>query len=74
MNTYDMDLFCPPPNSGNSSTNYQRHDNFNQSLINWDYGDFTRQITVPFLCAFGIIGNILNILILSKRIREGKRK
>ena len=38
----------------------------------WDFGDFTRKFAVPSLCAFGTIGNILNILILSKRIREGK--
>ena len=38
----------------------------------WDYGDFTRKFAVPSLCAFGTVGNVLNILILSKRIREGK--
>ena len=38
----------------------------------WDYGDFTRQFAVPSLCVFGTIGNVLSILILSKRIREGK--
>ena len=38
----------------------------------WDYGDFTRKFAVPSLCVFGTVGNVLNILILSKRIREGK--
>ena len=40
----------------------------------WDYGDFTRKFAVPSLCIFGTIGNVLNILILSKRIREGKNR
>ena len=40
----------------------------------WDYGDFTRKFAVPSLCVFGTIGNVLNILILSKRIREGKNR
>ena len=40
----------------------------------WDYGDFTRKFAVPSLCVFGTIGNGLNILILSKRIREGKNR
>ena len=45
----------------------------NNRISNWDYGDFTRKLAVPFLCAFGITGNVLNILILSKKIREGKK-
>ena len=40
--------------------------------IHWNYGDFTRRFAVPSLCVFGMIGNVLNIMILSKRIREGK--
>ena len=37
----------------------------------WDYTDFTRKVAVPMLCTFGIVGNVLNIIILSVRIREG---
>ena len=37
----------------------------------WDYTDFTRKVAVPMLCTFGIVGNVLNIVILSVRIREG---
>ena len=39
---------------------------------NWDYTDYTRKIAVPLLCTFGILGNVLNTIILSARIREGK--
>ena len=39
----------------------------------WNYGDFTRRIAIPSLCVFGIIGNILNVIILSKKIKEGKK-
>ena len=38
----------------------------------WDYGYFTRRIAIPLLCVFGIIGNILNVIILTKKIKEGK--
>ena len=37
----------------------------------WDYTDFTKKVAVPMLCTFGIVGNMLNIIILSARIREG---
>ena len=54
-----------------SSSNISRHA---KKLPEWNYGDFTRRIAIPSLCVFGIIGNILNVIILSKKIREGKRK
>ena len=40
--------------------------------ISWDYNDFTRKVAVPALCTFGVIGNILNIIILSTRVKEGR--
>ena len=38
----------------------------------WDYNDFTRKVAVPGLCTFGVIGNVLNIIILSTRVKEGR--
>ena len=43
-----------------------------EKLRAWDYGTFTRRIAIPLLCVFGIIGNILNGIILTKKIKEGK--
>ena len=40
----------------------------------WDYGTFTRRIAIPLLCIIGIIGNILNAIILTKKFKEGKAK
>ena len=40
--------------------------------VSWDYNDFTRKVAVPALCTFGVIGNILNIIILSTRVKEGR--
>lgn len=43
-----------------------------KKLLEWDYGTFTRRIAIPLLCIIGIIGNILNAIILTKKIKEGK--
>ena len=40
---------------------------------NWmSYNEFIKKVVVPSLCVVEIIGNIFNLLILSKRMREGK--
>ena len=58
------------PNTDLSSTsNVTRQ---GEKLPEWDYGTFTRRIAIPLLCVFGIIGNILNGIILTRKIKEGK--
>ena len=37
----------------------------------WDFHDWNRKVIVPFLCAVGILGNVLNLAVLGRRIREG---
>lgn len=66
-------------NSGNV-TFYLSYDNVTRNLTKetesdtgWEYRDYVIKVAVPVLCAFGIIGNVLNIIILSTRIREGKQ-
>ena len=43
-----------------------------KKLLEWDYGRVTRRYVIPLLCVFGIIGNILNVVILTKKIKEGR--
>ena len=58
------------PNTDLSSTsNVTRQ---REKLPEWNYGTFTRRIAIPLLCVFGIIGNILNGIILTRKIKEGK--
>ena len=82
-----MELLCPTSNISTSAdinsdnvTYYLSHGNVTNNITKlteiytgWDYTDFTKKVAVPVLCLFGIIGNILNIVILSTRIREGKK-
>ncbi len=37
----------------------------------WQFHDWSQNVFIPGLCCFGIIGNLLNLVILTKRIREG---
>ncbi len=37
----------------------------------WEFLDYQKLVFVPILCGFGVIGNLLNTIILSKKIREG---
>ena len=39
----------------------------------WDFHDWNKNVFIPALCAFGLIGNVLNLVILGKRIREGRQ-
>ena len=49
----------------------------NQNIQNsvestWDLTDYSKMVFIPFLCICGCVGNLLNLLILGMRIREGK--
>lgn len=44
-----------------------------QNSLPWDFMDYSNKIVIPCLCVFGLIGNFLNLVILGKRIREGKK-
>ena len=37
----------------------------------WDFYDWNKHVIIPSLCVFGIIGNVLNLVILGKRTKEG---
>ena len=41
------------------------------NLEPWNFYDWNKHVIVPFLCVLGIIGNVLNLVILGKRTREG---
>ena len=43
------------------------HDTYDQ----WEFVDYQKLVFVPALCVCGVIGNLLNIIILTKKIREG---
>ena len=38
----------------------------------WDFHDWNKNVVVPFLCTIGILGNVLNIAVLGRRIHEGR--
>ena len=38
----------------------------------WDFYDWNKNVVVPFLCTIGILGNVLNIAVLGRRIHEGR--
>ena len=42
------------------------------NLDPWNFYDWNKHVIVPILCVLGIIGNVLNLVILGKRTREGK--
>ena len=37
----------------------------------WDFQDWSKNVLIPALCAFGLIGNALNLVILGKHMKEG---
>ena len=37
----------------------------------WNFYDWNKHVIVPSLCVFGIIGNVINLIILGKRTKEG---
>ena len=42
------------------------------NLDPWNFYDWNKQVIFPILCVLGIIGNVLNLVILGKRTREGE--
>ena len=40
-------------------------------VIPWTFVDYSRHVLIPLLCIIGILGNLLNMSILGKRIKEG---
>ena len=42
------------------------------NLDPWNFIDWNKHVIVPTLCVLGIIGNVLNLVILGKRTREGE--
>ena len=43
-----------------------------EEVVSWTFLDYSRHVFVPLLCIIGILGNLLNMSILGKRIKEGK--
>ena len=37
----------------------------------WGYYEYCNLIIIPSLCLFGILGNLLNLFVLARRMREG---
>ena len=75
VNYVDNETFLQILNNNESNTDLSSTSNVtrqSEKLLEWDYGTFTRRIAIPLLCVFGIIGNILNGIILTKKIKEGK--
>ena len=56
-------------NSQSGLTNLTLQD---ANLDPWNFYDWNKQVIVPILCVLGIIGNVLNLVILGKRTREGE--
>ncbi len=38
----------------------------------WDFTDYSKNVLIPILCICGCVGNLLNLLILGMRIKEGR--
>ena len=58
----------PPSRSTQNITLLTSH------LDPWDFHDWNKNMVVPFLCTIGIIGNVLNIAVLGRRIHEGRSR
>ena len=56
----------------NLTTNFVTQGSLLDEQRDWDFRDWSNNVFVPFLCCFGIIGNALNLVILGKKMREGK--
>ena len=42
-----------------------------QIIYEWDFQDWNKNVVIPALCAFGLIGNAFNLAILGKHMKEG---
>ena len=57
----------------NNSNNEESVDQEGQvKIIPWTFLEYSKHVLVPLLCVIGILGNLLNLSILGKRIKEGK--
>ena len=60
-------------NTGNNSSDPSDHpEPQEEEVIPWTFLEYSTHVLIPLLCVIGILGNLLNMTILGKRIKEGK--
>ena len=56
---------------GGGATGPEPQQQQQHEVMSWTFLEYSTHVLIPLLCVIGILGNLLNMTILGKRIKEG---